>query len=827
MREETLASVSKMTQGSDLGTVYEHMVQPQQAFIDNVEKMNAVERQTAEILLDEHEKRVQKLADLSKEKERIEELLIAEERRAENLIKASRSEKHSNYYDNAVSGLKKVYNLTTQVESAIEEAFKINSLNDPNGINKIADIFRKLSLEGVHFSEEIQNAFNVLRSGTGDSNAIANALEVLYGSLTKVGEAGGFDERALEILRNALNTLIPDSERAAQEFERLSSLILDAASAEEKFTIEEKHIEEQTKKLIETLNNIQDKKLTAGQVIVNLAQGLSSLAMAINTLKGLKDIWSDKENSFGEKLLSTVTALGIAIPMLVTGLKSLKTSLAELPLLFISFSAQLTGTEIKTYENIIATKGLSIALKEAAKSALLANTALGPLWAVLAVGAAVIGTVILASYGLYKAYNEDADAAKAAAEAAENLAKEYDRVKQSYDELKKSLEDYNSAKKALDELTEGTQEWKDAVIELNNQVLELLDKYPKLIDYVESSNGMLSISEQGQNALLESQSQEIKNAYQAKLIGQIQKDTAQNKSDFTDLGRRNLYEQAIPVSDLTVYAGVDSKSVEKAINAIIKHGDIILQNSEMLAKSADITKAEAETLLLSKDEMVNLASKVEANTKANELRTEELGKSILEERGLTNTKFATQLASLIGKETSNLSEKYFKDYSDKTRWTVRKEYLEAHDEFVSYERGAGNTSAKYYYANGESIEIDDNTARAQLAAAKAEEEATNKTNDYVKALKKVEEISPNATDGILNVVAGVEDNINNLTKKDVEELKRLSKELKNEDLEPFGVTKEEFQTTVKSLDQDLERATEDISHQRLPYYTLGLPYRRR
>ena len=100
----------------------------------------------------------------------------------------------------------------------------------------------------------------------------------------------------------------------------------------------------------------------------------------------------------------------------------------------------------------------------------------------------------------------------------------------------------------------------------------------------------------------------------------------------------------------------------------------------MLAKSANITQIEAETLLLSKDEMINLANKVEANTKANELRTEELGKSILEERGLTNTKFATQLASLIGKETGNLSEKYFKDYSDKTRWTVRKEYLEAHDQ---------------------------------------------------------------------------------------------------------------------------------------------------
>ena len=331
-----------------------------------------------------------------------------------------------------------------------------------------------------------------------------------------------------------------------------------------------------TEKYNQSLEKTRKPLPELGNTIVGIAQGLMSVSMAISTIKGLGEIWSNEDTNYWEKLLSTITAVGMALPMIIIGFKSLKASLLDMPMAIVAFVAGLNGIKKAELELAIETFGLRVVLKAAMKDLLImASSAL----ASIAPLVIIIGALTLAGWGLYEVYNADANAAKKAAEAAENLAKEYDRVKQSYDELKKSLEDYNSAKKALDELTEGTQEWKDAVIELNNQVLELLDKYPQLIDYIESSNGILSISDQGQNALLESQSQEIKNAYQVKLIGQIQKDTTQNKSDFTDLGRRNLYEQAIPASDLTVYAGVDSKSVEKAINAIIKHGDIILQNS--------------------------------------------------------------------------------------------------------------------------------------------------------------------------------------------------------------------------------------------------------
>jgi hypothetical protein len=56
---------------------------------------------------------------------------------------------------------------------------------------------------------------------------------------------------------------------------------------------------------------------------MSLAQGLSSLAMAIQAAQGLKDIWDDDSISTGEKLLQTCITLGMVIPSVMTGIKNL------------------------------------------------------------------------------------------------------------------------------------------------------------------------------------------------------------------------------------------------------------------------------------------------------------------------------------------------------------------------------------------------------------------------------------------------------------------------------------------------------------------------
>jgi hypothetical protein len=55
-----------------------------------------------------------------------------------------------------------------------------------------------------------------------------------------------------------------------------------------------------------------------------------SLSMAIQSVKNLGNIWKNEDLSMGEKILQTTTALGMAIPMAINGLKGLKSTFGGL-----------------------------------------------------------------------------------------------------------------------------------------------------------------------------------------------------------------------------------------------------------------------------------------------------------------------------------------------------------------------------------------------------------------------------------------------------------------------------------------------------------------
>ena len=72
-------------------------------------------------------------------------------------------------------------------------------------------------------------------------------------------------------------------------------------------------------------------------------------------------------------------------------------------------------------------------------------------------------------------------------------------------------EAYDEAQQALDELVEGTNEWNEALITANQNVLELLNKYPDLAQYVQNTNGRMTIDSAGWDALIKKQQQVVAN----------------------------------------------------------------------------------------------------------------------------------------------------------------------------------------------------------------------------------------------------------------------------------------------------------------------------
>ena len=67
-----------------------------------------------------------------------------------------------------------------------------------------------------------------------------------------------------------------------------------------------------------------------GEAVITMAQGISSLGFAINSLKSIPDLFANNDITTGEAIFQTVMSLSMAIPMLASGLSTLKKAWALL-----------------------------------------------------------------------------------------------------------------------------------------------------------------------------------------------------------------------------------------------------------------------------------------------------------------------------------------------------------------------------------------------------------------------------------------------------------------------------------------------------------------
>lgn len=248
-----------------------------------------------------------------------------------------------------------------------------------------------------------------------------------------------------------------------------------------------------------------------------------------------------------EQTAATMKLSAAEVVKIITGQAGAKTQLGgwiASKLMTLSLKLQTKGT----YGQIIATK-----LQTIANWALKAST-----WELvvvfgllLAAIIAIVATVIL----LVKAFqniqkNSPAGQLNAANKALQEATKRADAAKEAYDDLADAFSSLKDQYKAFEDLTMGTQEWRSALLEVNGQVLDLLDKYPELAAYVSNVNGVLTIQENGFNALLAAQSQFVAQAQSAQAIAQMTATQAQVNYNYSQLskdviGRKDLRSSAV------------------------------------------------------------------------------------------------------------------------------------------------------------------------------------------------------------------------------------------------------------------------------------------
>lgn len=249
-----------------------------------------------------------------------------------------------------------------------------------------------------------------------------------------------------------------------------------------------------------------------GKNVVTTANGVSSLLTAFNAFKGIWETLNNSDMSGGEKVLSIMTSLAMAIPALVFGLSALnkeqlKKNMADLveikngAIKIVQKGAELIATRAKTAADRSETAG--IWAKVAAKIAELAASA--PLLLITLAIVAAIGVLVAVSWLVVKAFNAWKASTpeaklKALEERAEKSAEAFERVEGAVNATKDAIDKLQSSYDIIDDLTVGTEAWRDAIEDVNTQVLELLDKYPQLASpefLSKDENGMLQITEAG------------------------------------------------------------------------------------------------------------------------------------------------------------------------------------------------------------------------------------------------------------------------------------------------------------------------------------------
>lgn len=348
--------------------------------------------------------------------------------------------------------------------------------------------------------DEVLNAIETEMNQIGD--AAYNNIEKVDGLREKLQQVGISDEQ--------INKLIASWERQG---------IITSEVAEHL-----RNVKVQGDEAAAAINKMQGPPPTVGQKFMAVANTISNIAMSINVVKGLIDTWNNEDMSFGERLLSTFTSLGMVIPMVTTA---------------------FTGNNLAMLGSVSSSIAAAVGFDDVAISAKVAAGGVGALWAALwpitlvVAGLTLLVTALVAGIKyLSDEYNKDAIAANKAAEAANNLKEAYEETKKSYEDMISAMENYQSARDSLDNLTKGTEEYRDALNEANEAALSLI-KSGNLIrskDY-DITNGEIIINQESLDAAKENQYGKVQEAYAASTMASANASRLKVEADQTKLVR--------------------------------------------------------------------------------------------------------------------------------------------------------------------------------------------------------------------------------------------------------------------------------------------------
>ena len=191
-------------------------------------------------------------------------------------------------------------------------------------------------------------------------------------------------------------------------------------------------------------------------------QGLTSIISLTTSISGIVKTIGNESLTTGEKISQILTTILGSLPIILLNLQSIKTLLPNIIKLFTSAATAMGVTA--------GTLGLIIG---------------GVVLAVTLLGAGI--------YGLVKAYNADADAAKKAAEAHRLTQEITEETTKTYEDLTGAIKKYSDAVK---DMQDNTKDYEKSLKSANEAAMELIKNNPSLaLQAKRNSEGLITFED--------------------------------------------------------------------------------------------------------------------------------------------------------------------------------------------------------------------------------------------------------------------------------------------------------------------------------------------
>lgn len=525
------------------------------------------------------------------------------------------------------------------IQTSRNKANDYNSLMNLNVDNQtdmtaLANRIQGLNAYGQYFNE-IKNQANKYLGALNSGKSTAASAQAMRQELQNLQKDYHQNGRALQILNTYIDGYIDREEQSGHVQRQSAAIIKTITNAINEYISKVDASDRATNQhtqAVEEFNNTlarsQGAVATFSQGLITTVQGIGSLSIGINSIKGAIETLNNEDLSFGDKFLSMMTSASIALPAFISSFNSLTTGIPQMTKNFkllgtnilqitlglndiknANFTAELekldragqtTGLRYRvlngmsqawvaeTNDSKKSVAALSAGFKTLVKSML-------PYLGYLAAAAVAIG-VLIKLHNQFKSFTLD-EQINRSEQAVDNFKSQLEETKNKAEQLKTVFDSYSSVKSALDECTVGTKEWREQLAKANEEALNILNTYPEL----KNMEGAWGKKDTGEIWIDESAADKLQSIYDKQVIQQ-QYALANEQSNLENLNIKKA-KQDLTDNFLTALSSVSTEgSLLKVDGTQASYKDtlnLLLNNQNELNNKTgqDLTEAIKQLLI--------------------------------------------------------------------------------------------------------------------------------------------------------------------------------------------------------------------------------------